>query len=109
MESAWEDLIVIITSSYIVGNVDGESHALPGERDTAEAALFFVPMHYFTHMFLLLFSGVWATNIHDSVFFDSEPILGAKYHTLHHTHYHYNYGQVTLICFVISIYFKLIN
>lgn len=84
--------------------LDGILHASP-----YVAALFFVPMHYFTHMFLLFFSGVWATNIHDSVFFDSEPILGAKYHTLHHTHYHYNYGQVTLICFVISIYFKLIN
>lgn len=56
--------------------------------------LFFVPMHYFTHMFLLFFSGVWSTNIHDAVMFDSEPIMGAKYHTLHHTHYHYNYGQV---------------
>ena len=20
--------------------------------------------------------------------------MGAKYHTVHHTHYHYNYGQV---------------
>jgi sterol desaturase/sphingolipid hydroxylase (fatty acid hydroxylase superfamily) len=25
---------------------------------------------------------------------DTEPFMGAKYHTLHHTHYHYNYGQV---------------
>jgi hypothetical protein len=24
-------------------------------------------VHYFTHIFLLFFSGVWATNIHDSV------------------------------------------
>jgi lathosterol oxidase len=30
-------------------------------------ALFFVPCHYFTHVGLLFFSGVWATNIHDSV------------------------------------------
>jgi lathosterol oxidase len=29
--------------------------------------LFFVPVHYFTHVFLLFFSGVWATNIHDSL------------------------------------------
>jgi lathosterol oxidase len=56
--------------------------------------LFFVPVHYFTHVFLLFFSGVWATNIHDSVPFDTEPIMGAKYHTIHHTHYHYNFGQV---------------
>ena len=64
--------------------------------------LFLVPMHYFTHMFLLFFSGVWATNIHDSVWADSEPILGAKYHTLHHTHYHYNYGQVFIHSFLAS-------
>jgi hypothetical protein len=25
-----------------------------------------VPVHYFTHVFLLFFSGVWATNIHDA-------------------------------------------
>lgn len=32
--------------------------------------LFFVPVHYFTHVALLFFSGVWATNIHDSVVSD---------------------------------------
>lgn len=29
--------------------------------------LFFLPVHYFTHVGLLFFSGVWATNIHDAV------------------------------------------
>jgi lathosterol oxidase len=29
--------------------------------------LFIVPVHYFTHVFLLFFSGVWATNIHDAM------------------------------------------
>ena len=29
--------------------------------------LLFIPCHYFTHVSLLFFSGVWATNIHDSV------------------------------------------
>lgn len=29
--------------------------------------LFFVPVHYFTHVGLLFFSGVWATNIHDAM------------------------------------------
>lgn len=29
--------------------------------------LFFVPVHYFTHVFMLFFSGVWATNIHDAL------------------------------------------
>jgi len=29
--------------------------------------LFVMPVHYYTHIFLLFFSGVWATNIHDAV------------------------------------------
>lgn len=29
---------------------------------------------------------------------DSEPIMGAKYHTVHHTHYHYNFGQWFIFC-----------
>jgi len=60
--------------------------------------LFVVPMHYFTHVFLLFFSGVWATNIHDALWGDTEPIMGAKYHTMHHTHYHYNFGQFFIFC-----------
>lgn len=32
--------------------------------------LFVVPVHYFTHVFLLFFSGVWATNIHDATVID---------------------------------------
>lgn len=62
------------------------------------AALPFVPVHYFTHIFLLFFSGVWATNIHDSVPMNSEPLMGAQYHTIHHTHYHYNFGQWFIFC-----------
>jgi Delta7-sterol 5-desaturase len=53
------------------------------------ACLFFVPAHYFTHFVMLFFSGVWATNIHDAVPVNSEPIMGAKYHTMHHTHFVY--------------------
>eukprot|EP01034_Spumella_vulgaris_P025829 gene25829-32325_t len=60
--------------------------------------LFFVPMHYFTHLFLIFFSGMWATNIHDAIWGDSEPIMGAKYHLMHHTHYHYNFGQFFIFC-----------
>lgn len=26
--------------------------------------------------------------------------MGAKYHTVHHTHYHYNFGQVSILCYV---------
>jgi lathosterol oxidase len=81
--------------------------------------LFLLPVHYYTHVILLFFSGIWATNIHDAVvsfavsasrlclayshymdvvcyqWADFEPIMGAKYHTVHHTHYHYNFGQVS--------------
>jgi len=60
--------------------------------------LFFVPVHYYTHIFLLFFSGVWATNIHDALWGNTEPIMGSKYHTMHHTHYHYNYGQFFTFC-----------
>jgi lathosterol oxidase len=24
--------------------------------------------------------------------------MGAKYHTVHHTHYHYNFGQFFIFC-----------
>lgn len=29
---------------------------------------------------------------------DSEPLMGAAYHTIHHTHYHYNFGQWFIFC-----------
>ena len=60
--------------------------------------LLFIPVHYFTHVFMLFFSGIWATNIHDAVWGDTEPIMGAKYHTMHHTHFHYNFGQFFTFC-----------
>ena len=60
--------------------------------------LFIVPVHYFTHVFLLFFSGMWATNIHDSMWGDFEPIMGSKYHTIHHTKFIYNYGQWFTFC-----------
>lgn len=60
--------------------------------------LFFVPTHYFTFLILLFFTSIWAINIHDTVLLDSEPIMGAKYHTIHHTHYHYNFGQYFIFC-----------
>jgi len=60
--------------------------------------LFFVPCHYFTHMLMLFFTGIWATNIHDALNCDFEPVMGSKYHTIHHTHYHYNFGQFFTFC-----------
>jgi lathosterol oxidase len=62
------------------------------------AALFVVPCHYPTHFMLLFFTAVWATYIHDAMDFNIDPIMGSKYHTVHHTHYVYNYGQVFTFC-----------
>jgi Delta7-sterol 5-desaturase len=53
------------------------------------ACLFLVPCHYLTHVVMVFFTAVWATNIHDAMDGDTEPVMGSKYHTLHHTHYHY--------------------
>ena len=65
--------------------------------------MFVVPCHYPTHFGLLFFTALWATYIHDAMDFNfgsalSEIIMGSKYHTVHHTHYIYNYGQVFTIC-----------
>jgi Delta7-sterol 5-desaturase len=60
--------------------------------------LFLVPCHYLTHVAMLFFTAVWATNIHDSLAGDTEPVMGSKYHTMHHTHYHYNFGQFFIFC-----------
>jgi lathosterol oxidase len=61
--------------------------------------LFLVPCHYITHVLLLFFTAIWATYIHDSLdIWNIDPIMGSKYHTIHHTHYMYNFGQVFIFC-----------
>lgn len=62
------------------------------------ASILICPCHYLTHMVLLFFTGVWATYIHDSMDWNVDPIMGSKYHTVHHTHYIYNYGQIFTFC-----------
>jgi len=62
------------------------------------ACLFIVPMHYYTHMAMLFFTAMWATNIHDAMWGNTEPVMGSKYHTVHHTHYMYNFGQFFIFC-----------
>lgn len=44
--------------------------------------LFFIPCHYYTHMAMFAFTAIWATNIHDAVAGNTEPVMGAKYHTV---------------------------
>jgi len=55
--------------------------------------LFFCPMHFLTHEILLFFTGVWTTNIHDNLHGKIYPIMGAGYHSIHHTSYKHNYGH----------------
>jgi lathosterol oxidase len=60
--------------------------------------LFFIPCHYLTHVIMVFCTAIWATFIHDAMDADIEPIMSNKYHTVHHTHYHYNFGQVFIYC-----------
>lgn len=62
------------------------------------ACLFLVPCHYLTHVLMLFFTAVWATNIHDALHGNTEPVMGSKYHTKHHTHLHVNFGQFFVFC-----------
>jgi len=55
--------------------------------------LCFVPMHFLTHELLLFATAVWTTNIHDCLHGKVDPIMGAGYHTIHHTTYKHNYGH----------------
>ena len=68
--------------------LDGILQALP-----YSLTLFIVPFHFLTHEFLLFATSVWTTNIHDCLHGRCEPIMGAGYHTIHHTDYKTNYGH----------------
>mmetsp|Transcript_11906 Transcript_11906/g.34153 ORF Transcript_11906/g.34153 Transcript_11906/m.34153 type:complete len:377 (-) Transcript_11906:526-1656(-) len=58
----------------------------------------FIPCHYLTHICMVFFTAIWATYIHDAMDWNVDPIMGSKYHTVHHTHYIYNYGQIFTLC-----------
>lgn len=68
--------------------LDGILQALP-----YSLSLLIVPFHFLTHEFLLFATSVWTTNIHDCLHGRLEPIMGAGYHTIHHTDYKTNYGH----------------
>ncbi|KAL6781587.1 Delta(7)-sterol-C5(6)-desaturase [Auxenochlorella protothecoides] len=55
--------------------------------------LWFVPMHLLTHELLLFATGIWTNNIHDNIDGKVPPVMGAYYHTIHHTMYNKNYGH----------------
>ena len=60
--------------------------------------LFFVPMHMMTFELLFFATCIWTTNIHDCLDGRCDPIMGAAYHTIHHTSYKYNYGHYFIYC-----------
>ncbi|CAH1454695.1 unnamed protein product [Lactuca virosa] len=71
--------------------VDGILQAVPHV-----IALFLVPTHFTTHIGLLFIEAIWTANIHDCVDGKIWPVMGAGYHTIHHTTYRHNYGHYTV-------------
>ncbi|RWW90389.1 hypothetical protein BHE74_00000496 [Ensete ventricosum] len=59
-------------------------------------ALFLVASHFRTHILLLFCEAVWTANIHDCIHGKTWPVMGAGYHTIHHTTYRHNYGHYTV-------------
>ncbi|KAF8052192.1 hypothetical protein N665_1588s0006 [Sinapis alba] len=59
-------------------------------------ALFIVPIHLITHLSLLFLEAIWTASIHDCIHGNIWPIMGAGYHTIHHTTYKHNYGHYTI-------------
>ncbi|KAJ0692369.1 putative delta(7)-sterol 5(6)-desaturase [Helianthus annuus] len=71
--------------------IDGILQAVPHV-----IALFLVRMHFTTHIGLLFIEAIWTANIHDCVDGKIWPVMGAGYHTIHHTTYRHNYGHFTV-------------
>eukprot|EP00793_Prasinoderma_coloniale_P001765 PRCOL_00003571-RA len=59
--------------------------------------LFVLPVHGLSHELALFATAFWTTSIHDCVVVDAWPIMGASYHTIHHTTYKHNYGHYTVL------------
>ena len=59
-------------------------------------ALFLVPTHFTSHIALLFLEAIWTANIHDCIHAKAWPVMGAGYHTIHHTTYRHNYGHYTI-------------
>lgn len=72
--------------------LDGILQALP-----YTLALFIVPMHFLTHELLLFATAFWTSNIHDNIHARLLPVMGAGWHTIHHTTYKHNYGHYFVI------------
>ncbi|KAJ8442483.1 hypothetical protein Cgig2_022366 [Carnegiea gigantea] len=71
--------------------IDGILQAAPHTIST-----FLVPTHFTTHMVLFFMEGLWTASIHDCIHGKLWPVMGAGYHTIHHTTYRHNYGHYTI-------------
>ncbi|KAE8695194.1 Delta(7)-sterol-C5(6)-desaturase [Hibiscus syriacus] len=73
-------------------------HPLDGILQAAPhvIALLIIPTHFRTHIGLVFLEAIWTTNIHDCIHGNLWPVMGAGYHTIHHTTYRHNYGHYTI-------------
>ncbi|KAM0885503.1 hypothetical protein ACQ4PT_030293 [Festuca glaucescens] len=71
--------------------VDGILHALPHMF-----APLLLPTHFRSNIALLFLEAIWSANIHDCIHGKIWPVMGAGYHTIHHTTYQHNYGHYTI-------------
>ncbi|CAM0879020.1 unnamed protein product [Alopecurus aequalis] len=71
--------------------VDGILLAMPHV-----VAPFLFPTHFRTNVALLFMEAIWTANIHDCIDGKIWPVMGAGYHTIHHTTYRHNYGHYTI-------------
>ncbi|KAK1440615.1 hypothetical protein QVD17_06444 [Tagetes erecta] len=58
--------------------------------------LLVVPTHFTTYIGLFAMEAIWTANIHDCIHGNVWPIMGAGYHTIHHTKHRHNYGHYTI-------------
>ncbi|KAJ8761725.1 hypothetical protein K2173_004534 [Erythroxylum novogranatense] len=72
-------------------------HPIDGLLEAAPhvMVLFFIPTHFRTHIGLIFLEAIWTANTHDCIHAKIWPIMGAGYHTIHHTTYRHNYGHYT--------------
>jgi len=78
-------------SGLALNPIDGILQAAPHTM-----SMFLVPTHFTTHMVLFFMEGLWTACIHDCIHGKLWPVMGAGYHTIHHTTYRHNYGHYTV-------------
>ncbi|KAE8668955.1 Delta(7)-sterol-C5(6)-desaturase [Hibiscus syriacus] len=92
VENGWTKCYARISDAGLAFHpLDGILQAVPHV-----IALLIIPTHFRTHIGLIFLDGIWTTNIHDCIHGNLWPILGAGYHTIHHTTYRHNYGHYTI-------------